>query len=200
MRGNARRTRRRLEEHRSLDEFRWNIYMDEGIFRWSRVMTSSAGRSIHFPWAASAPVRSGPPKVRRGGLSVRRSALNIGFVDKLPSRLQGHWFSKSAWSSSFWSVGARKPGFSARTAAPARIYLPENFVAWGDLTSAIRESRACFLIYNFSISRCVIQELDHFLGIDLFLYVALQRMICNFLQWTTIISVMSEHCSGRTGG
>ena len=51
--------------------------MDEGIFRWSSVMTSSAGRSIHFPWAASTPIRSNPdpPKVRRGGLSVRPTFL-----------------------------------------------------------------------------------------------------------------------------
>ena len=75
------------------------------------------------------------------------SALNIGFVDKLPSRLQGHWFSKSAWSSSFWSVGARKPGFSARTAAPARIYLPRTKRS-GVFSVPVRDCLTTYGLFN----------------------------------------------------
>ena len=53
--------------------------MDEDIFRWSSVMTSSADISIHFPWAASGPVRSDPPKFV-GGEGLASALDNVDGV------------------------------------------------------------------------------------------------------------------------
>ena len=54
----------------------------------------------------------------------RWGALNVGFVDKWPSRMQGQWFNRSQTSGQQFSVESRNSRFFGWAAAPARIYLP----------------------------------------------------------------------------
>ena len=61
-----------------------------------------------------------------------KCTLNMGFVNKWSSRMQGQWFFfRSRAGGQQFSVGSRKFGFSAPTAAPAQIYLPKKFVGGG---------------------------------------------------------------------
>ena len=64
--------------------------------------------------------------------SWRWSALNIGFVDKWPSRMQGQWLFQSRVGGQQFLVGSKKSWFSRRAAVPARIFLLQK-VPGGEL-------------------------------------------------------------------
>ena len=56
----------------------------------------------------------------------RWSALNKGFVDKWPSRMQGQWFLWSRAGGQQFLVRFKKFRFYGQTVALARIYLPQK--------------------------------------------------------------------------
>ena len=66
----------------------------------------------------------------------RWSALNMGFVNKRPSRMQGQWSLWNRTGRQQFSVWFRKFEFSGRAAASARIYLPRK-VRGGSLPSPL---------------------------------------------------------------
>ena len=62
----------------------------------------------------------------------RWSALNMGFVDKWPSRMQGQWFFQNRVGGQQFLVGYRKSRYSGGAVALARIFRPQK-VRGGEL-------------------------------------------------------------------
>ena len=74
----------------------------------------------------------------------RRSAPNMGFVDKWPPRMQRQWFYEVGWAANNFWLGPVKSGFSGQASRHCPNLPPpksSKFVGWDLTSSAAYNSR-----------------------------------------------------------